>query len=134
MSFRLRLTALASLAVAVAIIGTSVVVYYTDRQELVSQVDGDLSSALALAPLRELVATVPAGFTKIAGAGAASPLQSRITRGRPSIGALKQFGVVLPRISADVQVRARARRQGALPANAPARFATVMVRVFRRGR
>ena len=46
MSFRLRLTVLASLAVAVAIVGASVVVYYTDRHELIGQVDSDLSSSL----------------------------------------------------------------------------------------
>ena len=47
MSFRLRLTVLASMAVAVAIVGASVVVYYTDRHALFSQVDNDLSSSFA---------------------------------------------------------------------------------------
>ncbi len=46
MSFRLRLTVLASLAVAVAIVGTSFVVYYTDRHELIAQVDSDLTQSL----------------------------------------------------------------------------------------
>ena len=43
MSFRLRLTVLVAAAVAVAIVGASVVVYYTDRSQLMSQVDSDLS-------------------------------------------------------------------------------------------
>lgn len=51
MSFRLRLTVLTSLAVAVAIVGTSFVVYYTDRHELISQVDSDLRASQSLPPL-----------------------------------------------------------------------------------
>jgi two-component system sensor histidine kinase MprB len=46
MSFRLRLTALTALAVAVAVAGTSFVVYYTDRSELLGQIDADLNSTL----------------------------------------------------------------------------------------
>ncbi len=63
MSFRLRLTVLASLAVAVAIVGASIVVYYTDRHELLSQVDSDLSSSLALPPLNTVVSG-PLGFAR----------------------------------------------------------------------
>ena len=48
MSFRLRLTMLVSLAVAVAIVGTSFVVYYTDRHELIGQVDSDLTQSLTV--------------------------------------------------------------------------------------
>jgi two-component system, OmpR family, sensor histidine kinase MprB len=50
-SFRLRLTLLASLAVAVAIVTTSFVVYFTDRSELMGQVDADLSGTQFLPPL-----------------------------------------------------------------------------------
>ena len=48
MSFRARLTVLTTLAVAIAIAGTSFVVYYTDRHELIGQVDSDLSESLTL--------------------------------------------------------------------------------------
>jgi hypothetical protein len=51
MSFRLRLTVLVSLAVAVAIVGASFVVYYTDRHELIGQVDSDLKQSQTLSPL-----------------------------------------------------------------------------------
>ncbi len=51
MSFRLRLTVLVAAAVAVAIVGASVVVYYTDRSQLMSQVDSDLTRTLSLPSL-----------------------------------------------------------------------------------
>jgi two-component system sensor histidine kinase MprB len=44
MSFRLRLTVLVSLAVAVTVIGTSCVVYFTDRSALIGQIDSDLKA------------------------------------------------------------------------------------------
>jgi two-component system sensor histidine kinase MprB len=47
-SFRLRLTLLAASAVAVAIVGTSIAVYYTDRAQLVNQVDKELRASLDL--------------------------------------------------------------------------------------
>jgi two-component system sensor histidine kinase MprB len=50
MSFRLRLTLLAAAAVAVAIVGTSFVVYYADRAELIDQTDHELTAARALLP------------------------------------------------------------------------------------
>ncbi|MGH2972831.1 MAG: sensor histidine kinase [Gaiellaceae bacterium] len=55
MSFRLRLTLLASSAVAVAIVGTSIVVYYTDRAQLVKQVDKELAASLNLPSFQEVV-------------------------------------------------------------------------------
>jgi hypothetical protein len=42
MSLRLRITVLAAAAVAAAIIVASIVVYITDRTELIGQVDADL--------------------------------------------------------------------------------------------
>ena len=66
MSFRLRLTVLASLAVAVAIVGASVVVYYTDRHELLSQVDSDLSSSLAVPRLNAVVTGAAGGLLRCA--------------------------------------------------------------------
>ena len=55
MSFRLRLTLLASAAVAVAIVGTSFAVYYTDRAQLVDQVDNELRASLRLPALQGVV-------------------------------------------------------------------------------
>jgi two-component system sensor histidine kinase MprB len=73
MSFRLRLTVLVALAVAVAVVGTSFVVYYTDRSELLGQIDADLNSTLKsrvspdrLCPGQARIATAPARSTKVA--------------------------------------------------------------------
>jgi two-component system sensor histidine kinase MprB len=52
MSYRLRITLLVSLAVAVAIVGASFAVYYVDRQQLYDQVDRDLTTSRALPPLQ----------------------------------------------------------------------------------
>ncbi|HEX3805340.1 MAG TPA: HAMP domain-containing sensor histidine kinase [Gaiellaceae bacterium] len=54
MSFRLRLTLLAAVAVAVAIVGTSFTVYFTDRSELIGQIDSDLTAARTAAVLAVL--------------------------------------------------------------------------------
>jgi two-component system sensor histidine kinase MprB len=53
MSFRMRLTVLVSLAVAAAIVGTSFVVYYTDRSQLIDQIDSELKASQALLPPRD---------------------------------------------------------------------------------
>jgi len=63
MSFRLRMTILVSLAVAVAIVGTSFLVYYTDRRELIEQVDGDLVATESLPPINALIAAPPVGLS-----------------------------------------------------------------------
>jgi two-component system sensor histidine kinase MprB len=55
MSFRLRLTLLSASAVAVAIVGTSFAVYYTDRAQLVNQVDKELVASLNLPALQNVV-------------------------------------------------------------------------------
>jgi two-component system sensor histidine kinase MprB len=72
MSFRLRLTVLVALAVAVAVAGASFVVYYTDRSELLGQIDADLNSTLKsrvspgrLCPGQVRIATAPARGTKV---------------------------------------------------------------------
>lgn len=62
MSFRLRLTLLAASAVAVAIVGTSFAVYYTDRAQLVDQVDHELRASLELPPVEIAMKTSDAGF------------------------------------------------------------------------
>jgi two-component system sensor histidine kinase MprB len=88
MSFRLRLTVLASLAVAVAIIGTSLVVYYTDRRELISQIDSDLRRSRDLPPINDILGPQP---------GPARPHQHRIVRHPSNV-------VVLPGSLAAVRV------------------------------
>ena len=55
MSFRLRITVLTSLAVAVAIAGTSIIVYYTYRHEVIRGVDSDLSSSLSTPAVKAAV-------------------------------------------------------------------------------
>ena len=55
MTFRTRLTMLVSLAAAIALIGASVVVYYSYRHDLLRQADRELSSSLSLAPLSRVV-------------------------------------------------------------------------------
>jgi two-component system sensor histidine kinase MprB len=105
MSFRLRLALLASLVVAVAIVGTAFVVYYTDRHELMSQVDGDLSSSLQLPPLNRLSLWTPRP-------GPFHP-QVRALLKRPPGQAVPpgEYRVVLPRVATALKVRVLPRHQ-----------------------
>jgi hypothetical protein len=48
MTFRMRLTALASLAAAIALIGGSIFVYYSYRHDLMWQADRELAASLTL--------------------------------------------------------------------------------------
>lgn len=57
MTFRMRLTVLVSLAVAIAIVGASLVVYYTYRHDLMRQADGELAASLTAAPLDRIVSS-----------------------------------------------------------------------------
>jgi two-component system sensor histidine kinase MprB len=66
MTFRLRLTVLTALAVAAAVVGTSFVVYYTDRSQLVNQVDAELRASLNVPKVAAFVKGGP-GFTVSAG-------------------------------------------------------------------
>jgi len=91
MSFRLRLTLLASLAVAVAIVGTSALVYYTYRHQLMRQVDTELKSSL----------TVPAFKTTVVrGLLARPPGNVALAYGPPK-------SLVEPKSGVAVQVRVR---------------------------
>jgi two-component system sensor histidine kinase MprB len=121
MSFRLRLTVLASLAVAVAIVGTSVVVYYTYRHELIGQLDRDLESTLELPPLSLLAKGPPSSFETVAGQGELQRPEL-FTPTRLQTGFYK---VVLPRVAAAVQVHVAARRPGRAAARRAPRFTTV---------
>ncbi len=121
MSFRLRLTLLASLAVAVAVLGASVAVYYTDRHELFSQVDNDLSSSLATPRLNAVVYGAAGGLLH-AGGG----LQLRapsLLQGRASVPA-GDFRVVLPRSSVAVQVKVLELKPGSSLATPRSSFVT----------
>ena len=125
MSFRLRLTMLASLAVAVAIVGTSFVVYYTDRHELMSQVDSDLSSSLALPKLNAVVSGSISGFTKVGvGAGVRRSYAKGVTVPTPP----GPFKLVLPRSSTAVQVTVFKRKGGGPSAAPRSKFITTTVK------
>jgi two-component system, OmpR family, sensor histidine kinase MprB len=122
MSFRLRLTVLAALAVAAAIVGTSFVVYYTDRTELMGQVDSDLRSTLDLPPLKVLVSGRAKLSLQVQGARvSAGPL----LLGHPASPAAKN--VVLPGSSTAVREQVTPRKVGAKPASAPPRLTTKRV-------
>ena len=96
MSFRLRLTVLVAAAVAVAIVGASVVVYYTDRSQLMSQVDSDLSRTLSL----------PSLSAAYNGNGAA---QAKIKQGLAHFGPIPtgSLQVIVPGTQKAVRVRVR---------------------------
>jgi two-component system sensor histidine kinase MprB len=118
-SFRLRLTVLAALAVAVAIVGTSVVVYFTDRHELIGQVDSDLSSTLTLSPFRPFVGPE----TVRLGVGA----HGRARRLIPTVKPPPLPGVyqlVLPRSSTSVRAAVVPRKNGPLQVRESSRFTT----------
>jgi two-component system sensor histidine kinase MprB len=95
-SFRLRLTVLASLAVAAAIVGTSFVVYFTNRSQLLGQVDSDLRASRNLPPVTDLLS---------------KPSAPKETRGPTPPGKF----VVVPNSRTAVRVSIGARRQGHLP-------------------
>jgi two-component system sensor histidine kinase MprB len=101
MSFRLRLTVLASLAVAIAIVGTSFVAYYTDRHELIGQIDSDLRESQTLPPLNTVVGRPP---TRSKALG-----QVSFGRGGNIVSRLRKlpvhFRLFLPSSSAAVQVQ-----------------------------
>jgi two-component system sensor histidine kinase MprB len=100
MSFRLRLTVLVSLAVAVAIVGTSFVVYYTDRHELIGQVDSDLKETQSLPPL-DIVREPPAAIGLLQRLNWAVGGNSVVRSSRVPV----HFRLVLPRSSTAVGVR-----------------------------
>jgi two-component system sensor histidine kinase MprB len=59
MSIRVRLTILATLLVAVAVAGTSVAIYYTDKSELLHQADSDLRVSMQRTQVRAVVGPTP---------------------------------------------------------------------------
>ena len=99
MSFRLRLTVLVAAAVAVAIVGASVVVYYTDRSQLMSEVDSDLTRTLSLPSLN----------AAYGGAAAAKIKQGLAHLGPIPPGSLQ---VIVPGTQKAVRVRVRGKIGG----------------------
>ncbi len=73
MTFRMRLTILASLAVAIALVGASAVVYYSYRHDLIRQADRELAASLNVAPLNRMLSVDSAGHVLIATQRAWSP-------------------------------------------------------------
>lgn len=126
MSFRLRLTVLTALAVAASIVAASVVVYYTDRHEVIGQVDSDLALSLTLPRVAGIAgpatALLKSGLGPRAVGGAVR--RPKILRNRPG----GSFGVVLPGSSTAVQVSVRGRKAGAFPAKASPRYTTTTVK------
>jgi two-component system sensor histidine kinase MprB len=105
MSFRLRLTLLASLSVAIAIAAASIVVYYVDRSQQMHQVDAELTQSRTLLP----PLATPAG----AGNVALSLLSNRYRQ------------IVLPKSLKAVRVNVRVRAAGtSVNVASPAKFAT----------
>ncbi len=101
MTFRLRVTAMAALAVTVAIVATSLVAYYNDRHDLVGQVDSDLRATLDRPPLRAIL-----------GGNHPTPVTIRGQR-RPPGG--RKYRVVLPYTATAVQVHLTPRPADAVP-------------------
>ena len=90
MSFRLRLTALTSFAVAVAIAGTAVVVYITDEHALIGQVDGDLSND-RITLLAPFLVPAPPGLSGSAKSGGVAVV--RLGKGGSGIAVDQSSGV-----------------------------------------
>jgi two-component system, OmpR family, sensor histidine kinase MprB len=91
MTFRMRLTVLTSLAVALALVGASLVVYYSYRHDLIRQADGELAASLTVAPLNRIVTFHSTDFTAVDG-----------KNGQPKS---KPFRIVLPGSSTALVVR-----------------------------
>ena len=125
MSFRLRLTLLAAVAVAVAVVGSSFAVYYTDRHQMIAQVDSDLSSTLSLAPLNAVVgggATI--GYENLGAGGGGGAVVQRASALLGKLPSTRAFKIALPRLSASVQVHVTPRVIRAGRATGTPHFAT----------
>jgi two-component system sensor histidine kinase MprB len=119
MTFRLRLTVLTAAVVAVAIVGTSLAVYYTDRSQLIGQVDTELEDTLGLPPFA-------AGFAKLNHLGG----PRAVSAGKAGALLRVPLGthqVVIPRTLKAVQVSVRRIANGPdVPAKSPT-FATTIL-------
>lgn len=121
MTFRMRLTVLASLAVAIALIGASFVVYYSYRHDLLRQADGELAASLTVAPLNQMV--MP-GSSSLPAAAAGKSGQLKSSQSSP-------FRIVVPGSSTALLVRTISTlsvSRGYANAAGPYRYQTVMVK------
>jgi two-component system, OmpR family, sensor histidine kinase MprB len=128
MSFRLRLTLLTALAVAVAIVATSLAVYYTDRREQYRQVDSDLASTLELPQLKTVVSGPVPPFGPVEQVGTRGYLSGGAAVKLLGKGAPNVFRVVLPRSSTAVQVRIARRAKGSGPVPLDVKYLTADVK------
>ncbi len=142
MSFRLRLTVLAALAVAVALLGASFVVYYTDRGELIGQIDSDLSASQDVPRLNTVLGVVrKRGITVRYAPGsvkdrnvitvrhAGSPSNRRVrAQGQIDATVPPFFSVLLPRSSAAARVQVALQKPGSHYRKAPPRFSTETIK------
>ncbi len=124
MSFRLRLTLLASLAVAIALVGASLVVYFTDRAQLIGQIDSDLVATQRLPPLNAVLS--PTSPVPVYGGSGVGALGSAVVHRRIRFGSVQ---VVLPHSQTALQVNIAAFKGPAAVSNAlPPRFTTQVVK------
>jgi two-component system, OmpR family, sensor histidine kinase MprB len=142
MSFRLRLTVLAALAVAVALVGASFVVYYTDRGELIGQIDSDLSASQDVPRLNTVLGVVQTRGIRVRYAQGTTRARSVLTARQavpPGAGNVRAvgtahptvppfFNVVLPRSSAAARVRVALRKPGISFRKTPPRFSTETIK------
>lgn len=120
MTFRMRLTVLASLAVAIALVGASVVVYYSYRHDLLRQADGELAASLTVAPLNQMVAPGSTSLSTVAGKS-----------GQAKSGQSPPFRIVAPGSSTALLVRTISTlsvSRGYAAAAGPYRYQTVFVK------
>jgi len=99
MSLRLRITLIASLAVAAAIATTSVVIYYVDRHELITQIDGELLQTTHLPQFSGFIASGGKGGQTV---GVVGPLG--LGEAKKLLAAGRTRKIVLPGIQKAVQV------------------------------
>jgi two-component system sensor histidine kinase MprB len=125
MSFRVRLTVLAALAVAAAIVGTSLAVYFADRSQLIGQVDSDLNAARTmLPPLNAQIRGKPVSAERLRAQG----VHAREVYPWPIPVGRRQ--VVLPLTLKAVQLSVVARKSGATAPNTP-RFSNATIKGVR---
>ncbi len=84
MTFRMRLTVLASLAVTIALVGVSIVVYYSYRHDLQRQADRELAASLNVAPLNRIVSVDPTGHLVVAPHSTTTPTPISVVLPRSS--------------------------------------------------
>ena len=101
MSLRLRITIIASLAVAMAIVASSVVVYYVDRHALITQIDSELLQTTRLPQFTGFVESNGKGGQVV---GLGGPLAAGLPQAKKLLAAGRTRKIVLPGTQKAVQV------------------------------